>query len=144
MSVSIREADDGDAAALAALSTQLGYPADAATLRERLHRVRSQKIGRVFVAVDAGAVVGWTHVVERFHLEEIPFAEIAGLVVDENARNAGVGALLLRTAEAWARDGGHTQLRVRSNVIRERAHRFYAREGYVERKRQVVFDKPLT
>jgi hypothetical protein len=32
---------------------------------------------------------------------------------------------------------------VRSNVVRERAHRFYLREGYVERKRQVVFDKTL-
>jgi len=27
--------------------------------------------------------------------------------------------------------------------VRERAHRFYLREGYVERKRQVVFDKAL-
>jgi hypothetical protein len=32
---------------------------------------------------------------------------------------------------------------VRSNVIRERAHRFYLREAYAERKRQVVFEKPL-
>jgi hypothetical protein len=34
-------------------------------------------------------------------------------------------------------------MRVRSNVIRERAHEFYKREGYAEKKRQVVFEKSL-
>jgi hypothetical protein len=34
-------------------------------------------------------------------------------------------------------------MRVRSNVIRERAHRFYLREGYAEKKRQAVFLKQL-
>jgi hypothetical protein len=34
-------------------------------------------------------------------------------------------------------------MRVNSNVVRERAHRFYLREGYTERKRQAVFFKQL-
>ena len=143
--VAIRPASDGDVDALASLSTQLGYPSDANAMRKRLKRVREQNIGQVFVAVDATlSVVGWTHVVERFHLEDEPFVELAGLVVDERTRGAGVGAALLQAAESWARDQGHDRLRVRSNVVRERAHRFYAREGYAERKRQVVFDKLLT
>ena len=143
MGIAIREAADGDAGALAALSTQLGYPADAATMRERLRRVQAQRAGCVFVAVDADAVIGWTHVVERFHLEDSPFAEIAGLVVDEAARSAGVGALLLQAAESWVCERGYERLRVRSNVIRERAHRFYRRLGFVENKRQVVLDKKV-
>ena len=143
MDVVIREAIDGDAAALASLSTQLGYPADAATMRERLRRVQAQGSGCVFVAVDGEAVVGWTHVVERLQLEDEPLAEIAGLIVDQNVRSAGVGAQLVRAAKGWARAQGYGTLRVRSNVIRERAHRFYVREGYVERKRQVVFEKVL-
>jgi GNAT superfamily N-acetyltransferase len=143
MDVVIREAIDGDAAALASLSTQLGYPADAETMRERLRRVRAQGSGCVFVAVDGEAVVGWTHVVERLQLEDAPLAEIAGLIVDQTVRGAGVGARLMRAAKEWARAQGYVTLRVRSNVIRERAHRFYVREGYVERKRQVVFEKVL-
>ncbi len=143
MDIVVREAADGDAAALAALSTQLGYPADEVTMRERLHRVQAQRAGCVFVACEADVVVGWTHVVERFHLEDAPFAEIAGLIVDEAARGAGVGALLLSAAESWARERGYVKLRVRSNVVRERAHRFYEREGFVERKRQVVFEKSI-
>ena len=142
--VTIRPADDDDVAALASLSTQLGYPCDAGAIGERLRHIRDRNVGQVFVAVDAASrVVGWTHVIEYFMLEDDPFAEIAGLVVDETARSAGVGAALLRAAESWARAQGHARLRVRSNVIRQRAHEFYKREGFVEKKRQVVFAKPL-
>ena len=141
--ISIRPARSDDAAALAELSTQLGYPAAADTLNQRLERVRGDGVGEVFVATVDGRVLGWTHVVPRLHLEEVPFAELAGLVVADGARGAGVGAALLSAAEHWAREHGFAQFRVRSNVVRERAHRFYLREGYVERKRQVVFDKAL-
>ena len=142
--ISIRPAAPEDIAALADLSTQLGYPAEAETIGVRLTLVREQRTGEVFVAVDrASVVVGWTHVVPRLHVEEEPFAELAGLVVGDGARGRGVGALLLHAAEDWAREQGYPRLRVRSNVLRERAHGFYRREGYVERKRQVVFEKPL-
>ena len=143
MSIVVREATDGDVDALASLSTQLGYPADASTMRERLRRVQSLRAGCVFVAVEDGSVVGWTHVVERVQLEDAPLAEIAGLIVEGTMRGSGVGAQLLQAAEAWARERGYMRMRVRSNVMRERAHRFYEREGYVGVKRQVVFEKVL-
>ena len=142
--ISIRTAGDDDVATLAALSGELGYPAAPATIAERLTLVRTSLAGEVFVAVDASSVVlGWTHVAPRLNLEEEPFAELAGLIVGDGARGLGVGVLLLRAAEDWARERGYAKLRVRSNVVRERAHGFYLREGYVERKRQAVFDKPL-
>ena len=76
MTIAIRTANGDDAAALADLSHQLGYPVDPAAMRERLARVREARVGEVYVALDAqGSVVGWTHVVPRLHLEEIPFAE---------------------------------------------------------------------
>ena len=142
--IAIRPAADEDVVALASLSAQLGYPSDANAMRERLRRVRDLEIGQVFVAVGAASrVVGWMHVVERFTLEDEPFVEIAGLIVDETVRSAGVGAALLRVAESWAREQGHARMRVRSNVIRQRAHEFYKREDYAEKKRQVVFEKSL-
>jgi GNAT superfamily N-acetyltransferase len=143
-SVTIRPARAEDAVALAGLSHQLGYPAEAPAMVERLQAVRAGGAGEVLVAIDAGgAIAGWTHVAPRLNLEEPPFAELAGLIVGDGARGAGVGARLLHAAEAWAREHGYARLRVRSNVVRERAHRFYLREGYVERKRQAVFDKNL-
>jgi PhnO protein len=142
--ISIRPARSDDAAALAELSRQLGYPTDVTIMSARLARVRDARVGEVFVAVDEQAtVIGWTHVVPRLHLEEIAFAELAGLIVADGARGSGAGAKLLHAAETWAAQNGFERMRVRSNVVRERAHRFYLREGYAERKRQVVFEKPL-
>lgn len=46
-------------------------------------------------------------------------------------------------AQDWARGQGMTRLRVRSNVIRGRAHRFYLRLGFERVKSQAVFDKSL-
>jgi len=144
MTISIRPARSGDAARLAELATQLGYPSDEAALQSRLRQVQAEADAQVFVAVDRGErVLGWTHVAGRTSLEDAPCAELAGLIVADGARGAGVGARLLRAAEAWAREHGYAKLRVRSNVVREHAHRFYRREGYAERKRQVVFDKAL-
>ena len=140
--ISIRSAVADDADALASLSTQLGYPSTPEQLRERLRRVREKNVGEVFVAVDATShVVGWAHAAPRFGLEDEPTVELAGLVVDESARGLGIGALLLRAVEEWACANGIGAVRVHSNTIRERAHRFYRREGYGDVKRQFLFKK---
>ena len=140
----LRAATAADAEALASLSGQLGYPADAATIVRRLDGIAAHDAGVVLVAVDAqDAPVGFAHVQPRHLLIAEPFAELVALVVDETARDQHVGSALLAAAEAWAREQGLANMRVRSNVIRERAHRFYLREGYVEKKRQAVFLKRL-
>jgi GNAT superfamily N-acetyltransferase len=114
-------------------------------MASRLARVREQRMGEVFVAAGEGdgRVLGWTHVVPRLQLEEPPFAELAGLVVADGARSLGVGAALLAAAEDWAKGAGFALMRVRSNVVRERAHRFYEREGYCRVKGQAVFHKSI-
>ena len=140
----IRAATLADAEALAPLSGQLGYPADARTIARRLSDIAARDAGVVLVAVDArGAVCGFAHAEPRRLLIAEPFAELAALVVSETARGLGAGKALLAAVEAWAGEQGLGRVRVRSNVVRDRAHRFYLREGYAERKRQVVFFKDL-
>lgn len=143
--ISVRVASESDAEAIASLSAQLGYPTSVDEMRERYLRIRAERNSEVFVAERAedSRVVGWTHVVPRLQLEDAPHAELAGLVVDESVRSTGVGAALLAAAEDWARAQGFSTMRLRSNVIRERAHRFYEREGYRRIKSQAVFRKPL-
>lgn len=143
MQADIRPARAGDAAALAELSAQLGYAAATDEIGARLARVRDQRMGEVFVAEVDSRVVGWTHVVPRLQLEDPPHAELAGLVVADGMRGAGVGAALLAAAEGWAQAQGFALLRVRSNVVRERAHRFYERAGYCRVKQQAVFHKSI-
>lgn len=88
-------------------------------------------------------VIGWLHVSRQPLLEVEIRAEVNGLVVAEGQRSLGAGARLLATAEDWARKHGCKSMSVRSNVIRERAHKFYERNGYEHYKTQKSFRKPL-
>jgi GNAT superfamily N-acetyltransferase len=54
-----------------------------------------------------------------------------------------VGKLLVQAAVRWAAERGYAKVRVRSNVVREDAHRFYEREGFQRAKTQAVFDLRL-
>ena len=69
--------------------------------------------------------------------------EIAALVVDDAQRSRGVGALLIEQVEAWGREHGCKTIGLRSNVILDRAHKFYERLGYVHYKTQKSFRKTL-
>jgi GNAT superfamily N-acetyltransferase len=143
--VETRKARFADAAAIAELSGQLGYPAIVADMQERLigllHRPR---YSAVFVAELAPhKVIGWLHV-SVTPLLEVPLrAEVNGLVVEEGQRSAGAGAKLLQAAERWAKGKGCKSMSVRSNVIRDRAHTFYLRKGYEHYKTQKAFRKTL-
>ena len=140
----IRLAKSGDAARLADLSGQLGYPATPAEIRKRMKGIRPAAQHALFVAEtkDAG-VIGWIHVSKQPLLEVDLRAEINGLIVAEKHRSLGAGARLLAVAEAWARKHGCKGMSVRSNVVRERAHQFYERNGFEHYKTQKSFRKPL-
>jgi GNAT superfamily N-acetyltransferase len=140
----IREPGPGDAAALADLATQLGYPSTAKDITRRLGLLDGDTLRRVFVAEVGGAVVGWVDVFARRMLLADGMAEVNGLVVGDDQRGRGIGVQLMEAAETWATSMGCEMMRVRSNVIRERAHRFYTeRLGYEVVKQQMVFGKTL-
>jgi GNAT superfamily N-acetyltransferase len=88
-------------------------------------------------------VVGWIHVSRVTSLAVSDTALVGGLVVDEPHRSANIGAALLVAAERWAIEHGARTMTVSSRVTRERAHRFYEREGYALLKTSHVFEKPL-
>lgn len=140
----IRRARLSDAARIAELAGQLGYPATTAQIRERLKGIKPASQHAVFVAESREKpVIGWLHVSKQPLLEVEIRAEVNGLVVAEDQRSLGAGARLLDAAEAWARKHGCKGMSVRSNVIRERAHEFYLRQGYEHYKTQKSFRKPL-
>jgi GNAT superfamily N-acetyltransferase len=141
--ITIRLAQPEDAVRIADLCSQLGYPATADAVRERLAEIGQDERHAVFVAEGAGRVAGWIHVYLCPLVVVGLQAEIGGLVVDENWRGRGVGRLLLEWAEQWVRERGVQDLVVRSNVVRERAHAFYERAGYICFKTSRVFRKRL-
>lgn len=147
-SVKIRRARRNDAERLAELSGELGYPATSEQIAQRLRRMKPARQHAVFVAErprdgQKREVIGWLHVSVAHLLEVDTRAEVNGLVVAEGTRSQGAGARLLQAAETWARRRGCRSMSVRSNVIRERAHRFYLRQGYEHYKTQKAFRKNL-
>jgi GNAT superfamily N-acetyltransferase len=139
----IRPARLEDAPVVADLGTQLGYPTSPEQAETRLRDLLDRADHAVLVAEEAGAVIGWAHVAAMPHVVNDPFAELVALVIDENRRGRGTGAALVEAVSDWAARNGFRTLRVRSNVVRERAHRFYDRLGFERTKSQVVFAKSL-
>jgi GNAT superfamily N-acetyltransferase len=141
--MTIRPARISDAAAIAGLATQLGYPTRSEEAEPRLLDVTSRPENAVLVAESDGVVVGWIHVAASHHVETECFAEILALVVDQEHRSGGIGAALVEAASDWGARSGFATLRVRSNVVRERTHAFYERLGFARIKSQVVFARPI-
>jgi GNAT superfamily N-acetyltransferase len=131
-----------DAAALAGLATELGYPSET---ERTLRRMTDLSPGRnaVLVAEDGPQVVGCVHVMIKSSILVERSAEIGALVVEEQSRGKGIGTALLRAAEDWAVHHGCSCLYVRTNVVREQAHAFYRRAGYEESKTSLVFTRRL-
>lgn len=143
--LTIRTPEPADYARLAELAGELGYPSTAEDIARRLARLADiSPQHTVFVAQRAGEpIAGWICMAVQGTIESDAHAEITGFVVGSEFRSQGVGEQLLARAEAWARARGVTSVRLRSNVIRDRAHAFYLREGYENYKTQKAFRKPL-
>jgi ribosomal protein S18 acetylase RimI-like enzyme len=139
----IREITGADAAAAALLSEALGYPVAEDAMRQRIESLAGRADHAVYVACLGGEVVGWIDVGVTQHLQSEPRAEIGGLVVSSEARNAGIGRRLVQRAEEWARERRLESVVVRSQIAREGAHRFYLRHGYERTKTSAVFTKKL-
>jgi GNAT superfamily N-acetyltransferase len=143
IAVSIRRLSVDDAEAAAALSGQLGYSCSAEDLRERIEELSRTADRVAFAAVTAGQIIGWIDAAMERHLQYAASAVIGGLVVREDMRGLGVGKRLCLEVEEWARSKSVPVVRVRSQIKREAAHRFYLRDGYSKVKTSFVFEKSV-
>jgi ribosomal protein S18 acetylase RimI-like enzyme len=128
--VEVRVMRPGDISLVCELNLQLGYSGTAEEIRSRFDEVRKQAEQGLFVGLVGQRLVGWLHVQSRRSLESEAHAEITALIVDHKERRRGVGRALVGRAREWAKEGRHTTLRVRSNINREEAHRFYPALGF--------------
>lgn len=142
--LSIRRLTVDDAGVAAELSSQLGYPGSADDLRERIADMSRSADRVAFAAILDGEVVGWIDAAIERHLQSTACAVIGGLVVRDGARGLGIGRRLCLEVEEWARSQTIPVVRVRSQIKREDAHRFYLRDGYSQVKTSLVFEKRLS
>lgn len=139
----IREAVLADAAAIAALTGELGYGGEAVTTREHLLRLLGGQDDVVFVAEAEGRLVGWIQAHASTALESGFRAEIVGLIVGTQDRRNGWGERLVAAVEEWGRARGANGVVVRSNIQRVESHEFYPALGYEKAKVQAVYRKRL-
>ncbi len=131
MSVRVRRAEPRDAARIADLLDQLGYPSEAASIPGRLERMAKERLTIAVVAELGGDVAGLAagQVFDAIHADG-PAAWLMALVVDERARGSGVGRALVDHVADWARRHGAAKLSVPTHTRREAAHRFYEHLGF--------------
>src|SRR4051812_17255308 len=94
----IRQAVESDAAELARLTTQLGYPVSEESMQARLAPIIARPDHRLLVAETPGrGLAGWIHAFRSHLMESDSRVEIGGLVVDERWRRSGIGRKLVQS-----------------------------------------------
>ena len=129
MSLSIRDAQLADVAALGRLIRELGYEASEADVAERMRLLFENGLPPL-VADDEGIVGCLTLWITQVLHRPRPVGRISLLVVAEAMRGRGIGQALVTAAEARLAERGCGLIEVTSNLRRERAHVFYERLGY--------------
>ena len=137
MAVTIRDAGPRDAPALVELVGQLGYPAAAEQLVERLARLAGSGEDRCVVAELGGELVGLASIHTSLSVvHDRPVARLSAIVVGERHRGRGVGQALVAALEAEARARGCQLLFLTTAEHRAGAHAFYRRLGFEETGRR--------
>jgi GNAT superfamily N-acetyltransferase len=143
--LTIRRVEAGDFEAVAKLLTELGRPAPGGANLEAAREVfeRHARSGQTasLVALRGATPVGVLVLEFRDRLNwTTPEAWIPDLLVTESEHGRGVGPALLRRAIELARQRGCHRLTLESGYQRQRAHRFYAREGMTDAGKYFILD----
>ncbi|SFA50862.1 N-acetylglutamate synthase, GNAT family [Parageobacillus thermantarcticus] len=132
----IRKAVIKDVPELASLMEQLGYPTTVESMTIRFNNIESNPSYHTLVAEMNGKVVGMIGLCTGVLYEKDGlYARVIAFVVDSNYRNKGIGKLLIKEAERWARNQGAHSIVLNSGNRPERknAHEFYKHMGYIEK-----------
>lgn len=130
MSIIIRDAVDGDCDRLVELIVELGHPITVESVRPNLARLTDMGLTPLVAEIE-GRVVGLCvpSIMQTLH-RETPVGRISTMVVSDDHRGQGIGALLVAEAERRLVGQGCALIEVTSNEARTRAHKFWQAQGY--------------
>jgi GNAT superfamily N-acetyltransferase len=155
MDVTIRVADEWDAATVAGLSAELwaedsgtrvpymdqGWPARSGL--EYYRDAIADPNGSVWLVIDvSGTAVGFAHgrLGGPHETRPVVVAELESMYVKPEARSGGVGAELIAVFRDWARQRGAQRIRVSAYAANERAVAFYRRHGFAPQSLRLEAD----
>src|SRR4051812_23468676 len=104
--MTLRPAQRADAAAVANLTNELGYPATEMAISRRLDGILGKPNELVTIAECDGEIAGWLQAHAAVVVETGFRAEVVGLIVGARFRRHGIGRTLIEHAEQWARTIG--------------------------------------
>src|SRR5207248_3400782 len=142
--VAVRRSEVADAAELANLMTQLGYPTRTSEMEMRMETICADKNYVTFVAVSEGKVCGMIGMFTCYTYEHNgPSGRILALVVSEKMRGCGVGQALIAVAEEDLARRNIRRVAVNTHFRRARAHEFYEKLGYTKNGFRLVKELPM-
>ena len=143
--VSVRRVEAADAAALADLMTQLGYPTRESEMEMRMESVLADKNYATFVAVSGGKVCGMIGTRISYSYEHNnPGGAILALIVSDKVRGRGVGHALIAAAESDFAEKNIRRVAVYTHFRRTDAHEFYEKNGYEKNGFRLVKELPIS
>lgn len=146
MNIKIEKMTFADLQNVAHLAAQLGYPHSLSEIQSRFLKMVNHSSYALFVSKDeSGKITGYVQVNrEPNTLLAGDRAEVSAMVVDSGLRSKGIGKALLAHAERWAKENELGLMRIRSNVNRMEAHKFYEKQQYQIKKSWHLFSKNLS
>lgn len=140
MNISVERMQEIHLDAILDLSTQLGYPGVREELKQRFEVINGLKNHALFVCSSGRGINGFIHLEAVDDLIEERKVEIKALIVNEKERSSGMGHALIAEAIEWARKFPVHTLYLNCNILRNRTHQFYEREGFKKVKTSHFFE----
>lgn len=127
----IRDAQHDDAAAIAQLLGELGYPNTPEFAMTKIQRMTGRRQDRILVAEKHSRVVGVLslHIMPLLH-KRGDLCRVSSLVVTGKSRGQHIGCRLMEMAEIYARANNCAFIEITSGDHRVEAHGFYTKIGY--------------
>ncbi|MCI0345158.1 MAG: GNAT family N-acetyltransferase [Chloroflexi bacterium] len=128
--LTLRAAEPADAARIAELLTDEGYPVGPTDIAARIARFGGPD-SAVTVAEQAGEAIGFIalQAVPRFEHDD-RFVRVLAVIVDAGARERGVGHRLMAEAETFGRERGAAFVEITAGHHRPEARQLYESLGY--------------
>ena len=143
MEFKIRAASKDDGSEITKLTSELGYLSSEEKIKEILDMVLIHDDHRLLVAETENKLVAYIHLICTMRIGSDPFVEVAAFVIHSDYRKKGIGRNLLKESEKWTDEKNYKYLRIRSNIIREEAYKFFTQQGFTNLKTQEVFLKQV-
>ena len=139
----LRDVKKEDSKGVTKLAEELGYPSSEKKVSEILETVIEHDDHRMIVAENENELIGYIHMVSSLSVGSDRFVEIAALSVLDEYRKKGIGKALIAESNNMAEEKGIEYVRIRSNIIRQEAHKFFEQRGFRNLKTQEVFIKKI-